>query len=50
MLEQLEKLRIQLYEVMDTGNTEDILRISRELDDLILFFTKSYYKSINAQN
>ncbi|HEY9060167.1 MAG TPA: aspartyl-phosphate phosphatase Spo0E family protein [Pseudobacteroides sp.] len=41
MLEQLEQLRNKLYEVMDTGNTEDILKISQELDDLILCYIKS---------
>lgn len=49
MLEQLEELRSKLYEVMDTGNTEDILRISQELDDLILFYTKNNFKSINVK-
>jgi hypothetical protein len=50
MLDQLELLRNKLYEVMDTGNTEDILKISQELDDLILFYTKNYYKNINSKN
>lgn len=44
MLEQLEQLRNKLYEVMDTGNTEDILKISQELDNLILCYIKSSSK------
>jgi len=50
MIEQLEQLRNKLYEVIDTGNAEDILRISQELDDLILFYTKNNFKSISIKS
>jgi hypothetical protein len=50
MLEQLEELRNKLYEVIDSGNTEDILKISQELDDLILFYTKNNFKSISIKS
>ena len=50
MLEKLEELRNKLYEVIDNGNAEDILRISQELDDLILFYTKNNFKSISIKS
>jgi len=34
---QLEYLREKLYMVIEAGNNEDILKISQELDKLILF-------------
>jgi hypothetical protein len=49
MLEQLEELRNKLYEVIDSGNTEDILK-SVKLDDLILFYTKNNFKSISIKS
>lgn len=40
MVEQLEDLRCKLHEVMESGSTEDILRVSQELDVLIMLYTQ----------
>ncbi|KNY30435.1 Spo0E family sporulation regulatory protein-aspartic acid phosphatase [Pseudobacteroides cellulosolvens] len=40
MVEQLEDLRSKLHEVMESGSTEDILRVSQELDILIMIYTQ----------
>ncbi|HEX9061709.1 MAG TPA: Spo0E family sporulation regulatory protein-aspartic acid phosphatase [Clostridia bacterium] len=38
-MDQLESLREKLYEILERGDCEDILDVSRQLDDLILFYT-----------
>ncbi|MDP4183176.1 MAG: Spo0E family sporulation regulatory protein-aspartic acid phosphatase [Bacillota bacterium] len=45
MFEQLESLRNKLHEVMEEGNTEDILKVSQELDVLIMIFTQKNLES-----
>jgi hypothetical protein len=45
MFEQLEDLRSKLHEVMESGNTEDILRVSQELDVLIMIYTQKSLES-----
>lgn len=37
-MESIEYLRKKLYEVIDSGTQEDILKVSQEMDELILNF------------
>ena len=37
---QLENLREKLYKVIDSGDSREILKISQELDRLILLYTE----------
>ncbi|MCX7922182.1 MAG: aspartyl-phosphate phosphatase Spo0E family protein [Clostridia bacterium] len=40
-MSQLECLREKLYKVIETGDTEYILKISQELDELILNYMET---------
>ncbi len=40
MTDQIESLRTKLYEVIDIGNPTEILRVSQELDELIIYQIK----------
>lgn len=37
-MNQLEALRQKLYEAIEEGNSDDILKVSQELDKLILLY------------
>jgi hypothetical protein len=43
---EIDTLRDKLYEIIDNGVTDDVIRISQELDKLILIYTKYCQKSI----
>ncbi len=40
-MQQIEYLRQKLYEVIETGITEEILKVSQEMDELILDYMNS---------
>lgn len=44
-MSQLDILREKLYEVLEKGSFEDVLKLSQELDNLILFYMKHKYKT-----
>lgn len=39
-MEEMENLRQKLYETLSLGNADEILRVSQELDNFVLYFTK----------
>jgi hypothetical protein len=39
-MEEMEYLRQKLYETIRLGNADEILRISQELDNFVLYYTK----------
>ncbi len=46
----IENLREKLHKVMETGKIEDILRISQELDKLILHYYLSNKETSGKQS
>jgi len=49
-MSQIENLREKLYKLIETGNLDDILRISQELDKLILHFYTNSTESTNKKS
>lgn len=39
-MNQVEDLRRKLYDTLESGNTKEILKVSQELDKLIVDFTQ----------
>ncbi len=46
-MERLEALREKLHIMLESGNSNDILELSRELDTLILFNMRAQQKLYN---
>ncbi|MCX7745591.1 MAG: aspartyl-phosphate phosphatase Spo0E family protein [Clostridia bacterium] len=42
MNEVIEYMREELYKVIETKNADAILKISQELDELIVFYMENY--------
>lgn len=45
-MSQIERMRQTLYKVMEAGNADDILKVSQELDKLIVLYMQNW---ISAQ-
>lgn len=46
-MSELKKVRMKLYQVIETGSKELIIEVSRELDKIIL---KHMYSQLGAKN